>query len=109
MQTDSADTRSGNTDGAQFDRREQLIEVGVFLFLIGPSMFQSFFLIGLRNVSFMMAAVATTMRDLSLLTLVLYFLWRNKESVLRIGWTLRNIWRDILLGVVPLRPNVHRS
>ena len=104
MQTDSADTPSGNTDGAQFDRREQLIEVGVFLFLIGPSMFQSFFLIDLRNVSFMMAAVATTMRDLSLLTLVLYFLWRNKESVLRIGWTLRNIWRDILLGVVLFVP-----
>ncbi|MGB6067831.1 MAG: type II CAAX endopeptidase family protein [Desulfomonilaceae bacterium] len=104
MQTDSADITSGNTGGAQFDSRSQLIEVAVFLFLIGPSMFQSFFLIDLKNVSFMLAAVATTLRDLSLLTLVLFFLWRNKESVLRIGWTLQGVWRDILLGAMLFVP-----
>jgi uncharacterized protein len=98
MKTDSADSPSSSAIGAQFDTREQLIEVAVFLFLIGPSLVLSLFLINQGNISFMLTAVASILRDLSLLSLILFFLWRNGESILDIGWTLRDVRRDILLG-----------
>ncbi|MGB6065912.1 MAG: CPBP family intramembrane glutamic endopeptidase [Desulfomonilaceae bacterium] len=104
MKADSAYTQSGSIVGAQFDKREQLIEVAVFLFLIGPSLILSFFLIHQGNISFMLTAVATTLRDFSLLSLILFFLWRNSEPILHIGWTLRDVQREILLGVVLFVP-----
>lgn len=104
MKTDSDDTPSGSAVGSQFDKREQLIEVSVFLFLIGPSLVLSFFLIAQGNISFTLTAFATTLRDLSLLSLILFFLWRNKEPILSIGWTLRNVRRDIVLGIVLFVP-----
>ena len=39
------------------------------------------------------------MRDLSLLSLVFFFLWRNGEPVKLVGWTLKNAWKEVLLGV----------
>jgi membrane protease YdiL (CAAX protease family) len=45
------------------------------------------------------AAVATILRDLALVSLILFFLWRNGEPVARIGWTLRNGWKEVALGV----------
>jgi membrane protease YdiL (CAAX protease family) len=98
MRTDSADCPSDGDVGAQLDKRVQLIEVAVFLFLIGPSLVLSLFLVNQGNVSFMLTAVATILRDLSFLSLILFFLWRNGEPVLNIGWTLRDARRDILLG-----------
>jgi uncharacterized protein len=104
MKTDSADTPPVSTVGSQFDEREQLIEVAVFLFLIGPSLVLSFFLINQGNISFTLTAFATILRDLSLLSLILFFLWRNKESILHIGWTLRDVRRNIVLGIVLFVP-----
>jgi membrane protease YdiL (CAAX protease family) len=98
MNADSAGTPSSSAAGPKFDKREQLIEVSVFLFLIGPSLILSLFLVNQGNVSFMLTAVATILRDLSFLSLILFFLWRNGEPVLNIGWTLRDARRDILLG-----------
>jgi membrane protease YdiL (CAAX protease family) len=100
----SADTPSGSAVGAQFDKRAQFIEVAVFLFLIVPSLVLSFFLRGQGNISFVLTAFATIVRDLSLLSLILFFLWRNKEPVLLIGWRLRNVRKDILLGAVLFVP-----
>ena len=105
MKSDSADTLSRATVGVQFDKREQLIEVAVFLFLIGPSLVLSFFVIGQGNISFMVTAISTILRDLSLLSLIFFFLWRNKEVISQLGWTRRHVWDDILMGVglfVPL-------
>lgn len=104
MKTDSADTRSGDAIGAQFDTREQLIEVAVFLFLIGPSLVLSLFLVHQGNLSFMLTAVATILRDLSFLSLILFFIWRNGESILQVGWTLRDVRKDILLGLALFVP-----
>jgi membrane protease YdiL (CAAX protease family) len=104
MKTDSADTLTGSAVGRQFDKWEQLIEVSVFLFLIGPSLVLSFFLIAQGNISFPLTAFATILRDLSLLSLILFFLWRNKESILHIGWTLRDVQREIVLGIVLFVP-----
>lgn len=104
MKNNSADTPSAKIGGGKFDKQEQLIEVAVFLFLIGPSLALSLFLIKQGNISFMLTAVATILRDLSLLSLILFFLWRNNESVRHIGWTLLNLRREIILGVLLFVP-----
>ncbi len=104
MKNISADTPSGKIGGGQFDKREQFIEVAVFLFLIGPSLALSLFLINQGNISFMLTAVATILRDLSLVSLILFFLWRNNESVEHIGWTLLNLRKEIILGVLLFIP-----
>jgi membrane protease YdiL (CAAX protease family) len=88
-------------------RREALLEVLVFLFLIVPSMVLSFFL-GRREgrVSFVFLAVATILRDLSLVGLVLFFAWRNGEPVRRLGWRHEGLDRELLLGFVLYLPFV---
>jgi membrane protease YdiL (CAAX protease family) len=92
------------TGSARPRRREQWVEVGVFLFLIVPSMALSFFLVNRGVVDFLLVSVSTILRDLSLLALVLFFLWRNGEPRTRIGWTPRNAGREALLGLVLFVP-----
>lgn len=81
-------------------RRDELIEVGVFLFLVVPSLALSFF-IGQQQdqLGFVLTAVATMLRDLALVALVLFFLWRNGEPLRALGWTLRGAGREMALGV----------
>ena len=87
------------------DRWEQLYEVSVFLFLIIPSMILSFFVMRGRGSSdFVMTAVFTILRDLGLVVLLLFFLWRNGESWIRLGWTFENGWKEIFLGAVLFVP-----
>jgi CAAX protease family protein len=87
------------------DRREQLYEVSVFLFLIIPSMTLSFFVVhGQGRVSFVITAILTILRDLALVALLLFFLWRNGESWNRLGWTLKNGWKELFLGAVLFVP-----
>ena len=104
MKADFVQTLLGSTDETKIHARQQLVEVAVFLFLIGPSLVLSFFLIGHGNVSFMLMAVAMILRDLSLLSLILFFLWRNGEPVIDIGWTLRDLRWEILLGIILFVP-----
>jgi membrane protease YdiL (CAAX protease family) len=82
-----------------FSRKEKLVEVFVFLFLIVPSMVLSFFVIKQGTLSFVLVSSATILRDLALVSLVLFFLWRNKEHVIDIGWTMKNGWKEIGLGI----------
>ena len=84
----------------QLSRREQIIEVLVFLFLIAPSMALSFFAVKQGSIGFTLTAVATILRDAALVSLILFFLWRNGESIKAIGWKSKKWWLDILLGVV---------
>ena len=79
-------------------RHEQAIEVLVFLFLIVPSMVMSFF-VQQSGASFVLVAVSTIVRDLALISLILFLLWHNGERDQRIGWTFQHGWPDILLGV----------
>ena len=91
--------------GKQPSRRVQLIEVAVFLFLIVPSMALSFLVVKQGNLSFVLTAVATILRDLGLVSLIFFFLWRNGEPIDLLGWTSRNIREEITLGLwlfVPL-------
>jgi membrane protease YdiL (CAAX protease family) len=85
-------------------RTEQLVEVSVFLFLIVPSMVFSFFVMNQRGVSFVLTALSTIVRDLALVSLILFFIWRNREAVKKIGWTFKNGWRDIVLGIALFFP-----
>ena len=78
---------------------EQLVEVSVFLFLIVPSMALSFFAVKQGSLSFVLVAFATILRDLALVSLILFFLWRNGEPINWIGWTFKNSWKEIGLGI----------
>jgi uncharacterized protein len=89
---------------SQPSRRMQLAELGVFLFLIGPSLAFSFLLVKQGNVSFVLTAIATILRDLALVCLILYFLWRNGEPVVRIGWRRQDWQREAAIGLLLFGP-----
>jgi uncharacterized protein len=90
----------------QAARKEQAVEVAVFLFLIVPSMVLSLFVVRRGNLSFVFTAVATIFRDLGLVSLILFFLWRNGENVERIGWSFRRAVREAALGAALFIPFV---
>lgn len=85
-------------------RREQTIEVGVFLFLIVPSMAFSLFAVRQGTIGFVLTAVFTILRDVALVSLILFFLWRNRESVKGIGWIKRHGFREAVVGVLLFVP-----
>ncbi|MEJ2672007.1 MAG: CPBP family intramembrane metalloprotease, partial [Deltaproteobacteria bacterium] len=83
----------------------QLVEVLVFLFLIVPSMLLSLFVKSkLGMVGFVSVASATIVRDLALVSLVFYFIWRNGESLRDLGWTWENGGREVFLGIILFVP-----
>jgi len=90
----------------RLDRREKIVEIAVFLFLIVPSLILSFFANQQQGVGFVLVALATIARDLSLVSLILFFLWRDHQPVPCIGLTLRHGWADALLGVVLFVPTL---
>jgi membrane protease YdiL (CAAX protease family) len=79
-------------------RREQTVEVLVFLFMIVPSVALSFFVVKAGTIGFVLTAVATMFRDLGLVALILFFLWRNGESLAHIGWSFKKRALDVVLG-----------
>jgi len=95
---------TGEEDQRMPAYRERLIEVSIFLFLIVPSMVLSFFAIKTGSIGFGVSAIATILRDLALVSLILYFLWQNRESVLSIGWTLQDGWREVGVGILLFFP-----
>lgn len=107
MPTQSNIADPGLTDGAkqltaatpELSRNEQVYEVLVFLALIVPSMALSFFVIRQGNLSFVLTASATILRDLGLVGLIAFFLWRNREPLGRIGWVFRNQRKEVVLGL----------
>jgi membrane protease YdiL (CAAX protease family) len=88
----------------RFGRIEQRFELAIFLLLIVPSMALSFFAIKEGSVSFALTAVATISRDIGLVALILFFLWRNREQISQIGWTSARVWREIGIGVLLFAP-----
>ena len=87
-------------DARKVSRKEQALEVSVFLFLIVPSMILSLFAVGQGSQGFVVTAVSVILRDLALGSLVLFFVWRNAEPLKAIGWTSRNWPRQLALGVL---------
>lgn len=104
--TPETDTIRGPVPPAGLARRGAFLEVLVFLFLIVPSMALSFFVTGRAAAGFVFVAVSTILRDLSLVCLILFFLWRNGEPVRVIGWQSRRLERNVFLGVVLYFPLV---
>jgi membrane protease YdiL (CAAX protease family) len=80
-------------------QKEQLWEVLVFLFLIVPSMVLSFFIIRQGSLGFLFTAFSVILRDLALVSLILFFLWRNGEPLESLGWNYKNGWKDVFLGI----------
>ena len=93
-----------NSLDSRFTKKEQLIEVSVFLSLILPSMALSFFAIKQGALNFVLVAISTILRDLALVGLILFFIWRNGEPIKLIGWTFKNAYRQIVLGIVLFVP-----
>jgi len=90
--------------GTEPRRRIQLVEVLTFLFLIVPSMALSFFAVRQGSMSFELVACSTILRDLALVGLVAFFLWRNNEPLSRIGWNFQTAWTEIALGAALFLP-----
>ncbi len=84
--------------------RERQIELAVFLFLIVPSLVLSFVHGGPTRLPFVLLAVAVMSRDLALVALVVFFLWRNGESLRRIGWKRGGWSREVGLGLLLFFP-----
>ena len=85
-------------------RKTASLEVFTFLFLILPSMIFSFFAVKGGGFNFTMMGIATIFRDLALVFLILFFLWRNREGVSEIGWKFKNRWTDVVIGVAVFFP-----
>jgi membrane protease YdiL (CAAX protease family) len=85
-------------------RSAQAVELAVFLFLIVPSLALRYFIPSQTDVGFDLTAVATILRDLALVALIGYFLWRSGESRQTIGWTTRHLGRELALGVALFVP-----
>ena len=99
MNLTSATSHADKGIGGELGRKGELLEVSVFLLLILPSMLLSFFVFKQGTLGFAITAVATIFRDFGLLALILFFLWRNGERVIRIGWTFHRGWKEIALGI----------
>ena len=84
----------------ELSRKEQSLEILVFLSLIMPSMILSFLVVNQGKLSFGATAFATIMRDLALVGLILYFLRSKHEPMQAIGWTRKNWMKEIGLGLV---------
>jgi membrane protease YdiL (CAAX protease family) len=89
---------------AKDNRKERLAEVSVFLFLIVPSMALSFFAFKQGDLNFLLVATSAILRDLALVSLILFFMWRNHEPAIWIGWTLKNSRKEISLGIMLFIP-----
>ena len=90
--------------GSAPSRKIQTVEVAVFLFLIVPSLSLSFVSGAQADLRFTQMAVVSILNDLALLSLVLYFTWRNQEPVRQLGWSFDHLQRDIALGLILFVP-----
>ncbi len=92
------------SDCSRPSRHVQLVEVSVFIFLVLPSMILSFFAFKQGTLTFVLVAFATILRDLSIIVLILFFLWSNSEPVSSMGWMFKKPWNDIALAIVLFIP-----
>ncbi|NKE70071.1 CPBP family intramembrane glutamic endopeptidase [Candidatus Manganitrophus noduliformans] len=90
--------------GRPLGLKVQKIEAAVFLFLVVPSMIFSFYSSRQAGLSFALMASGTILRDLALVSLIFYFLWRNAEPVDWIGWRFDRFGREAALGVALFIP-----
>ena len=104
MEFETSGSPEGRLDNPS--RKVQLIEVAVFLSLIVPSMLVSLLGGSRADVRFAEAAISSILNNLALLSLVLYFVWRNRESVRKLGWNFDQLGRDVAWGLILFAPVV---
>lgn len=85
-------------------RRVAVIELLVFCSLIVPSLAASALFIRNLQAGFGLMAIISILGDGALVSLILYFLWRNGERRRRIGWRFAHPVREALLGCVLFVP-----
>jgi membrane protease YdiL (CAAX protease family) len=81
-------------------RRAQLVEVVILLLLLAPSLVPIRTGLAVMNVNFVVLATSVMVRDLALLFLVLYFVWRNGEGLEALGWKFAGRGSDVVSGIV---------
>lgn len=101
---ESKEHETPTKEKAQQTRLAQLTELAVFLFLIVPSAILSLFVVRQGSLSFTIVAVSTILRDIGLVALIVLFVSRDNETIRQIGWTFRNGWWDVLLGIALFVP-----
>lgn len=96
----------GREDAARWtgSRKGQLLELLVFLFLLAPSMVLSYFTLHAAQPGFDFIAAATMLRELALLSLIAFFLWRNGEPMARVGWTAAGAAKEAAIGIAVFPP-----
>jgi membrane protease YdiL (CAAX protease family) len=87
--------------------REQLLEVLTFCFLIVPGLAFSFTAGTALKENFLLGVLGIVLSDLALVSLVSFFIWRNRERFARIGWVSKGYVTEILIGVVLYFPLVY--
>jgi uncharacterized protein len=85
-------------------RKRHLLEVLVFLFLIVPSLVLSFLAPQQLKAGFNLVAWGTILRDLSLVCLLAYLLWRDGEPMARLGWHARDLSKEVAIGLLLFFP-----
>lgn len=90
--------------GGRSGPRVELCEVAVFVFQILPSLVLSFFAAGQGGDSYVLGAAAIMARDLALLSLIAFFVWRNGEGAAEIGWRSAHALRELVVGVLLFVP-----
>lgn len=84
--------------------RIQLLEVLVFLSLIVPSLIISLFANRQGTIGFGLLAASTMGRDLGLVALVVFFLWRNGEKLRQVGLRRQPVWTEVAVGMLLFAP-----
>ena len=92
-------TERPTTEADRQERKKQAIELCVFLLLVLPAMVISLFVADRNSLGFTTTAAAAISHNIALVSLIVYFLWRNGEPFTRIGWTFSNPEREISAGL----------
>ncbi len=90
-------------------RKVQMIELAVFLFLIVPPMATSFLINDQSRLGFKTGATFSILSDLGLVSLIFYFIWRNREPLHCIGLTRRNFSKEVVWGLVLFFPMMYAT
>jgi hypothetical protein len=80
------------------DAREQFFAVLVFLFLIIPSMVLSFFGLQQGTLGFVFTAFTVILRDLALVSLILFFIWIWRRAFGAVGLEFQEWLEGLVLG-----------
>jgi membrane protease YdiL (CAAX protease family) len=83
-----------------------VFELAAFLFLFVPSIILSYFSDLQEAAGFTLVALETIAYNLALVLLIAFFLWRNGEPPVRLGWSRRRPWAEAALGFLLFPPFV---